>query len=98
MILRPPRSTRTYTLFPYTTLFRSCLQPRFPVMFARRFGPGGIIGRDHKVAVGAERRGEKHSVILREHRYFSRFLRLTLSLATVLRLPSHPLPPTSPRT
>src|SRR3546814_12123528 len=22
-ILRPPRSTRTYTLFPYTTLFRS---------------------------------------------------------------------------
>src|SRR3546814_2236400 len=25
MILRPPRSTRTDTLFPYTTLFRSCL-------------------------------------------------------------------------
>src|SRR3546814_4846059 len=23
MILRPPRSTRTYTLLPYTTLFRS---------------------------------------------------------------------------
>src|SRR3546814_1609967 len=23
MILRPPRSTRTYTLFPYPTLFRS---------------------------------------------------------------------------
>src|SRR3546814_7267828 len=23
MIQRPPRSTRTYTLFPYTTLFRS---------------------------------------------------------------------------
>src|SRR3546814_21094324 len=23
MILRPPRSTRTHTLFPYTTLFRS---------------------------------------------------------------------------
>src|SRR3546814_18052996 len=23
MDLRPPRSTRTYTLFPYTTLFRS---------------------------------------------------------------------------
>src|SRR3546814_7572434 len=27
MILRPPRSTRTDTLFPYTTLFRS---PRLP--------------------------------------------------------------------
>src|SRR3546814_17074765 len=26
MILRPPRSTRTDTLFPYTTLFRSPLQ------------------------------------------------------------------------
>src|SRR3546814_2191593 len=25
MIRRPPRSTRTYTLFPYTTLFRSAL-------------------------------------------------------------------------
>src|SRR3546814_10401920 len=24
MLLRPPRSTRTDTLFPYTTLFRSC--------------------------------------------------------------------------
>src|SRR3546814_11829531 len=25
MILRPPRSTRTYTPFPYTTLFRSTI-------------------------------------------------------------------------
>src|SRR3546814_9781710 len=29
MIRRPPRSTRTDTLFPYTTLFRS-LRPRLP--------------------------------------------------------------------
>src|SRR3546814_9731427 len=29
MIRRPPRSTRTDTLFPYTTLFRSC--DGFPV-------------------------------------------------------------------
>src|SRR3546814_4673614 len=28
MIRRPPRSTRTYTLFPYTTLFRSGLFQR----------------------------------------------------------------------
>src|SRR3546814_9213446 len=27
MIRRPPRSTRTDTLFPYTTLFRSCASP-----------------------------------------------------------------------
>src|SRR3546814_3638403 len=35
MIRRPPRSTRTYTLFPYTTLFRSgwdpCLSQTLPV-------------------------------------------------------------------
>src|SRR3546814_1163706 len=30
MIRRPPRSTRTDTLFPYTTLFRSSLSFRFP--------------------------------------------------------------------
>src|SRR3546814_4421340 len=33
MIRRPPRSTRTDTLFPYTTLFRSpseCISPRQP--------------------------------------------------------------------
>src|SRR3546814_7900731 len=29
MLLRPPRSTRTDTLFPYTTLFRSRLVPCF---------------------------------------------------------------------
>src|SRR3546814_8971370 len=27
MLRRPPRSTRTYTLFPYTTLFRSDAAP-----------------------------------------------------------------------
>src|SRR3546814_2587863 len=30
MIRRPPRSTRTDTLFPYTTLFRSRLTPNAP--------------------------------------------------------------------
>src|SRR3546814_21158338 len=31
MLRRPPRSTRTDTLFPYTTLFRSVLPPPPPV-------------------------------------------------------------------
>src|SRR3546814_18478371 len=31
MIRRPPRSTRTDTLFPYTTLFRSVCQPVAPL-------------------------------------------------------------------
>src|SRR3546814_9483912 len=30
MIRRPPRSTRTDTLFPYTTLFRSAVRGRIP--------------------------------------------------------------------
>src|SRR3546814_8755586 len=36
MIRRPPRSTRTDTLFPYTTLFRSLERdpPRAPLPFA----------------------------------------------------------------
>src|SRR3546814_8632511 len=34
MIRRPPRSTRTYTLFPYTTLFRS--HQRVPFVFGSR--------------------------------------------------------------
>src|SRR3546814_20156369 len=48
MIRRPPRSTRTDTLFPYTTLFRSCLEQRLglipifsgtaPAQLARREG------------------------------------------------------------
>src|SRR3546814_18718424 len=35
MTRRPPRSTRTYTLFPYTTLFRSNVMP---VIAANRIG------------------------------------------------------------
>src|SRR3546814_3033177 len=38
MILRPPRSTRTDTLFPYTTLFRSCQRRYSP---PQRLSPSG---------------------------------------------------------
>src|SRR3546814_8147966 len=38
MIRRPPRSTRTDTLFPYTTLFRS----RYTAYPQRRFGHAGL--------------------------------------------------------
>src|SRR3546814_16334541 len=34
MILRPPRSTRTDTLFPYTTLFRSGGQVRIGLLYS----------------------------------------------------------------
>src|SRR3546814_15022001 len=42
LIRRPPRSTRTDTLFPYTTLFRSAC--------SRKSDPGGLIsGRSPKL-------------------------------------------------
>src|SRR3546814_6866685 len=37
MLRRPPRSTRTDTLFPYTTLFRS--PPRTPARWMARIAP-----------------------------------------------------------
>src|SRR3546814_2255087 len=49
MIRRPPRSTRTDTLFPYTTLFRSCFgQPhrqyaRSRCAIALPGNPGGYL-------------------------------------------------------
>src|SRR3546814_19502244 len=36
MIRLPPRSTRTDTLFPYTTLFRSLMRPRLQLAWTRR--------------------------------------------------------------
>src|SRR3546814_12091551 len=44
MIRRPPRSTRTDTLFPYTTLFRSAFQLAFilPNTFRRLFAAGAF--------------------------------------------------------
>src|SRR3546814_8240005 len=38
MILRPPRSTRTDTLFPYTTLFRSAYLPGERIEIRRLLG------------------------------------------------------------
>src|SRR3546814_19339757 len=49
MIRRPPRSTRTDTLFPYTTLFRSSLIIPVPLARWRLWRPGynqaGLIAR-----------------------------------------------------
>src|SRR3546814_19792608 len=56
MIRRPPRSTRTDTLFPYTTLFRSGhsvarLALRHPQLCRRRATPGrGGLARDCSVS------------------------------------------------
>src|SRR3546814_2549258 len=48
MIRRPPRSTRTDTLFPYTTLFRSGLLPRLPVLpHLAAFGKDPVMQQQH---------------------------------------------------
>src|SRR3546814_4726963 len=48
MIRRPPRSTRTDTLFPYTTLFRSCRHRRHHLRIChdrrRADGAGTTVG------------------------------------------------------
>src|SRR3546814_3411645 len=62
MIRRPPRSTRTDTLFPYTTLFRSPRQHR-PIHLAteRRHQPARLpIARPHRRRVRT-RRSEEHT-------------------------------------
>src|SRR3546814_19996308 len=70
MIRRPPRSTRTDTLFPYTTLFRSAgpiPEDLFRTGPVRR--PGGVrrqdaglrLGRNHR---GAENRRDRKSTRL----------------------------------
>src|SRR3546814_14032019 len=44
MIRQPPRSTRTDTLFPYTTLFRSFALAEAPLDLSRGTGMGQNIG------------------------------------------------------
>src|SRR3546814_7656225 len=64
MIRRPPRSTRTDTLFPYTTLFRSSVRDRVPrewVALAEKFArlyyqnvpPEDILREDRENLYGA---------------------------------------------
>src|SRR3546814_13156329 len=48
MIPRPPRSTRTDTLFPYTTLFRSAVvEPLVVIVDRHRQHALGIVLSDH---------------------------------------------------
>src|SRR3546814_2562656 len=57
MVRRPPRSTRTDTLFPYTTLFRSAprgaAEHRLPVVGRCAVGPGVGPAIPDRLGVGA---------------------------------------------
>src|SRR3546814_18208416 len=52
MIRRPPRSTRTDTLFPYTTLFRSLARLHIGVV-ALAVAPERLLAVDHRPAQAA---------------------------------------------
>src|SRR3546814_18247269 len=80
---RPPRSTRTDTLFPYTTLFRSC----------RAAGPQRAFDRlcdrfRHAAVAGLRRR----RILLRSHpaRAMVARARDRLRLRTVVPVEEHP--------
>src|SRR3546814_16137251 len=71
MIRRPPRSTRTDTLFPYTTLFRSLLKPEPSPRY-----PDRMIGRLHGVGFPPAYEAEVASLRhfdghIRRHRKYS---------------------------
>src|SRR3546814_6678260 len=72
MIRRPPRSTRTDTLFPYTTLFRSgSRQPRCrrAGRISRQPGGGGRAGEtEDRSQEGLPERRRRSLQILRQRR------------------------------
>src|SRR3546814_6621494 len=66
MIRRPPRSTRTDTLFPYTTLFRSAAGDRRAPPGAqgrqrREHAPGRRRHRQYRLHHADRRRSEEHT-------------------------------------
>src|SRR3546814_8100742 len=86
MILQPPRSTRTDTLFPYTTLFRSRLdQVAVAELLARerdhRFGDLAEVAQRHPFLEqrAAQRRDARQRIALRaEVRRELRIMRLQM--------------------
>src|SRR3546814_18049301 len=65
MIRRPPRSTRTDTLFPYTTLFRSALGGRDVILEApRHHRPAAMDDAERAIAflLGPNDRAQRHHV------------------------------------
>src|SRR3546814_4043839 len=70
MIRRPPRSTRTDTLFPYTTLFRSCLfcpDANIAAFAGARHGVGApaysLCGVSHTLSRSEEHTSELQSLM-----------------------------------
>src|SRR3546814_16806259 len=68
MIRRPPRSTRTDTLFPYTTLFRSAAGIRHRPPRGERRRPGLAAAGLRVRAAGAAAGRQRHHPRQRPHR------------------------------
>src|SRR3546814_19852679 len=77
MIRRPPRSTRTDTLFPYTTLFRSTLEAVLQPPHGRGIGDfrrpvagaGALDDADHRVVQRDPRRQPGLDLVRELHRH-----------------------------
>src|SRR3546814_18329227 len=68
MIRRPPRSTRTDTLFPYTTLFRSARDSRPPCACRPDGGALRVLGqKSAREGVLAGRGGQRRGHRSEEH-------------------------------
>src|SRR3546814_19595933 len=63
MIRRPPRSTRTDTLFPYTTLFRSWAE----AIIAHRFHIEAFLFPDHPDDLPGTKRRDDDAAMLHRH-------------------------------
>src|SRR3546814_2551068 len=91
MIRRPPRSTRTDTLFPYTTLFLSLLELERPGadilgdLLVRR-GLGDTL-RHHERDVGARlRQRQQHQAVWRLQVHAERSEEHTSELQSLMRI------------
>src|SRR3546814_12085719 len=79
MILRPPRSTRTDTLFPYTTLFRSD-RPEDDAGIAY---PDGRLGYDRHAVAGTH---EPNQVLEASEMLIDEIGRATSELQSLMRI------------
>src|SRR3546814_5728021 len=88
MIRRPPRSTRTATHFPYTTLFRSSRSVAVPGTWPAAAYYGLAVARRQAGLSVAGERAKRGSMKFRWNRERSPELRLAFQLSMILWLAS----------
>src|SRR3546814_1165017 len=97
MIRRPPRSTRTDTLFPYTTLFRSNCEPKKYVREFRTDGEthavevgqvltAGVFGDIKAVDVIGTTKGRGFTGAMKRHNFSGRSEEHTSELQSLMRI------------